>query len=177
MRLPLLFVFALSHFVLPANAATSIKFVAKTDGPGITVEGEATKSLLNLDFNKLESTTLTIDTMDLTTGMERRDKHMQEKVFGAKSPGECKIEFKVKSVSCPEDLKNAKNEIICDGIGALSIKGQKQDIKLKVAIDNKAKSLSTTTQVSLEEFKLKAPSFMGITVEDKVEISFKSSLN
>lgn len=163
----------LNLFTLNCFAATSsIKFTAKTNGPGISVEGEVKNANVNVDFNKIESTTFSSDVMDLTTGMEKRDKHLHEKVFNATAAGLAKIEYSISKMICPT---SPKAEVECDCIGNLKIKDVSNEIKFKALLNKEAKVVEGKTLVSLNQFKLNAPSFMGISVLDDVEVTFKVS--
>jgi len=153
-------------------ATSSIKFTAKTDGPGIAVEGEVIRANVVVDFNKLEVTKFTTDVMDLITGMDRRDTHMHEKVFGAKSVGMAKIEYSASKVTCPT---SKENEVDCDCVGNLKIKDVSNEIQFKMHLNKSAQVLEGKTPISLKAYKLVPPSFMGISVLDAIELSFKVS--
>jgi polyisoprenoid-binding protein YceI len=162
----------LNLFTLNLLAATStIKFTANTNGPGISVEGEAKNTLLKFDFNKLETTNVVFDVMDLNTGMDRRDKHLHEKVFNTTAPGLSKIEYNITKINCPA----TGTEVECDCVGNLKIKEINNEIKFKAKLNRPAQTVEGKTLISLNQYKLTAPTFMGITVEDNVEVTFKVS--
>jgi polyisoprenoid-binding protein YceI len=152
-------------------AISTIKFTAKTNGPGITVEGEVKNANTKVDFNQLNSTSITMDVMDLTTGMEKRDKHLHEKVFNTITANLAKIEYNVTNITCPNDLANTE----CDCVGILKIKDVKNEVKFKAKVNKTDKTIEGKTLVSLNQFHLPSPSFMGISVLDDVEIEFKVS--
>ena len=152
-------------------ATSTIKFVASTNGPGISVEGEAKNTNLKIDFNKLENTSVIVDVMDLSTGMEKRDKHLHEKVFNTTTAGVAKIEYTLTKINCPKD----GNEVECDCIGNLKIKDVQNEIKFKAKLNRSNQMVEGKTLVSLNQFKLNSPSFMGISVEDNVEVEFRAS--
>lgn len=150
---------------------TTVKFVAKTNGPGITVEGEVSKANTKVNFNKLESTTFSTDVMDLVTGMDKRDKHLHEKVFNVSNIGMAKIDYSLSQINCPKDGANVE----CDCVGKLKIKDVENEIKFKANLDRTSNTISGKTTVSLNQFKLNSPTFMGISVLDDIEIDFKVS--
>lgn len=152
-------------------SSSSIKFTATTNGPGISVEGEAKNTNLIFDPNKLETTNVVFDVMDLSTGMEKRDKHLHEKVFNVSANGVAKIEYKISKINCP----TSGNEVDCDCIGNLKIKDVNNEIKFKAKLNRNSQTVEGKTLISLNQFKLNAPSFMGITVDDNVEVTFKVS--
>lgn len=163
----------LALFLISFNslAATSvIKFTANTNGPGISVEGEAKNTNLKFDFKKLEGTNVVLDVMDLSTGMEKRDKHLHEKVFNTSNPNTAKIEYTLSKITCPNGT-----EAECDCVGMLKIKDVQNEIKFKVKVNRSSETVEGKTLISLNQFKLNAPSFMGITVEDNVVVDFKVS--
>ena len=163
----------LTLIIFNSYAVTStVKFTAKTDGPGISVEGEVKKADLAIDFNTLNKAVFSSDIMDLSTGMERRDKHLHEKVFNTANAGVSKIEYQLSKINCPQT--NATT-VECDCIGNLKIKDVSNEIKFKIQYDKSAKKFEGKTSVSLNQFKLTSPSFMGISVLDDVEVLFKVS--
>lgn len=156
-----------------ALATTSIiKFTAKTNGPGIAVEGEVKNANVNVDFKKIESTTFGFDIMDLTTGMEKRDKHLHEKVFNTTTPGTAKIEYSISQITCPP---SSAAEVECDCVGNLKIKEVRNEIKFKALLNKANQVIEGKTFVSLNQFKLNVPTFMGISVLDDIEVVFKVS--
>jgi polyisoprenoid-binding protein YceI len=163
----------LSLVSLNSFAATStIKFTAKTNGPGIEVEGEVQNPNVKIDFNKMEGTNFSADVMNLSTGMEKRDKHLHEKVFSATNIGMAKIDFTISKMSCPT---SANSEVECDCIGNLKIKDLSNEIKFKALVNKTNQVVSGKALVSLNQFKLTAPTFMGISVLDNVEVTFNVS--
>lgn len=63
----------------------------------------------------------------------------------------------------------------CDCIGNLKIKDVNNEIKFKAKLNRNSQTVEGKTLISLNQFKLNAPSFMGITVDDNVEVTFKVS--
>ena len=153
-------------------STSSIKFTAKTNGPGISVEGEVKNANVSVDFNNLDSTKFSTDIMDLTTGMEKRDIHLHEKVFNTKTSGIAKIEYAVTKMNCP--VSN-ENEVECECIGNLTIKDVSNEIKFKGRLNKSNQVFEGKTPVSLKQFKVTSPAFMGISVLDDIEIVFKVS--
>jgi polyisoprenoid-binding protein YceI len=149
-------------------ASGSIKFTAKTNGPGISVEGDVTNPKLALDFKNLNKTTVDFDIVDLTTGMEKRDNHLHEKVFAIKEKNVGFINFSLAKIDCPKSA----GEVDCNVLGSLKIKDQKNDISFKAKVNFDKKTVAGKAEISLNTFKLNAPTFMGIKVEDLVEVSF-----
>jgi polyisoprenoid-binding protein YceI len=155
--------FALILFLsLNAEAAVAkIDFIASTNVPGVTVEGKADDVKVDYKADKAVGTVVELDVFQLLTGMEKRDQHLREKVFAAKKEGDAKIRFEVLEMPAADgELK-----------GKLSIKGVEQQIQVPVKRDGL--TVSGSTKISLEKFALPRPSFMGVKVDDAVEVSFK----
>ena len=132
------------------------------------------KTDLTIDFEKLENVILSFDIMDLSTGMDKRDSHLHQKVFNVNAPKTGFIEYKLTKMTCPPDFKG---EGECDCVGTLKIKDVSNEIKFKVKYNKDKKAINGNTLVSLNQFHLTSPSFMGISVEDNVEVSFNVSAN
>lgn len=170
----LLIIFFIQSFSLSAIAKLAeIKFTATTDGPGISVEGEVKKPNIDVSFNEIEKGKVSMNIKDLTTGMERRDKHLYEKVFNITSDSLEKIELQIKKINClqKELFGNCKVD------GLLKIKNIEKPILFESKIDSQKKLVEGKAFVSLKEFNLNAPSFMGIQVMNDVEVTFKVEAN
>ena len=162
----------LNLLCLNSFAATTVKFVSKTDGPGITVEGEVLNPKVMINFNKLEATTFSFDAMDLDTGMDARTTHLRKKVFSATARGMAKIDFTTTKVVCPEP---SKPEMQCAVTGNLKIKNESNEVTFNAIVNKVNQTAQGTTAISLTKFKLPLPSFMGVTVLDNVDITFNVS--
>ena len=147
---------------LNAEAAVAkIEFIASTNVPGVTVEGAAGDVAVEYSAQKAVGTVVELDVFQLVTGMEKRDQHLREKVFAAKKTGDAKIRFEVL------EMPTGNGELK----GKLLIKGVEREIQFPVKRDGT--SVTGTTTISLENFALPRPSFMGVKVDDGVAVSFK----
>lgn len=159
-----MFALIASILVQATFASTStISFVAETNMPGVSVEGEVSEISTQYDAQKLSSSRLEFDVFAMKTGMDKRDQHLREKVFSAKNPGDVKISFQAKKRECSAEQ--------CKLIGDLTIKGITKEVQLPLESKND-KNFSGVAQVSLSEFSLPRPSFMGVQVEDVVKVKF-----
>jgi polyisoprenoid-binding protein YceI len=151
-------------FLLGLNAevgVAKIDFVASTNVPGVTVEGAASEVAVDYHAQKAVGTVVELDVFQLVTGMEKRDQHLREKVFAAKKLGDAKIRFEVLEMPAGDgELK-----------GKLQIKGVERELQFPVKRDGT--TVSGATKISLENFALPRPSFMGVKVDDGVVVSFK----
>lgn len=138
-----------------------IDFIATTNVPGVTVEGKADAGTVDYKAQKAVGTVVELDAFQLETGMEKRDNHLREKVFAAKKKGDATIRFEVLEMPAGDgDVK-----------GKLQIKGVAHEISFPVK--REGNTVTGSTQVSLEKFSLPRPSFMGVKVDDAVQVSFK----
>ncbi len=138
-----------------------IDFVASTNVPGVTVEGAASNVAVDYDPQKAIGTVVELDVFQLLTGMEKRDQHLRDKVFAAKKEGDAKIRFEVLEMPATNgELK-----------GKLLIKGVEHTIAVPVKRDGS--TVTGSTKISLDKFALPRPSFMGVKVDDAVEVSFR----
>lgn len=155
----------LSILSMDATAATAkIDFVAHTNVSGVKVEGEVTGAKVQYDVKNAKGAIVSMDAFDLKTGMDTRDEHLREKVFAAKKEGEVKIQFTVKDLSCSEK---------CKVTGVLKIKDIEKELEIPVKANAERSKISGVAQVNLTEFNLKRPSFMGVKVEESVDINFE----
>lgn len=138
---------------LGVHAGTAkIDFIANTNVPGVSVEGTASKVAVTNNVVEL-------DVFDLATGMEKRDAHLREKVFAAKKVGDAKIRFEV------VELGDAQLK------GKLKIKDVEREISMPVT--RSGGTVTGQTKIALSDFSLPRPSFMGVKVEETVDVSFK----
>jgi polyisoprenoid-binding protein YceI len=135
-------------------SSAKISFVAHTNMPGVSVEGHAE------EIKTSSGPVIEFDVFNLKTGMDKRDEHLREKVFAAKKPGDAVIRFE--AISVPEG----------DGVaeGKLTIKGVEKTIRFPVKRSGGA--VSGKTQIELAAFALPRPSFMGVKVSEKVDVTF-----
>jgi polyisoprenoid-binding protein YceI len=150
---------------MDVSAATAkIDFVAHTNVSGVKVEGEVTGAKVQYDIKSPIGAVVEMDVFDLKTGMDSRDEHLREKVFAAKKAGEVKIQFTVSDLNCAET---------CTVKGLLKIKDIEKVLEIPVKANTERTRISGVTQVNLTDFKLKRPSFMGVKVEEAVDVNFE----
>jgi len=145
-------------FGLSVHASSAlISFVAHTNVPGVSVEGHVE------EIKTSAGPVIEFDAFNLKTGMDKRDEHLREKVFAAKKPGEAVIRFEATSV--PEG----------DGVaeGKLTIKGVEKTNSFPVK--RSGRGVSGKAQIELAVFSLPRPSFMGVQVSEKVDVTFSFS--
>ena len=153
-----------SLFLSHSFAATAtIDFVARTNMPGVAVEGKSENINVAYNSQKLTGSSFQFDVFDMKTGIDKRDQHLREKVFKAENRGEAKIQFEAVNLDCSSS---------CQLKGTLQIKDIKKEISMPVSISEDKKKIECSAIVSLSDFNLPRPSFMGVKVENEVEIKF-----
>lgn len=114
-----------------------------------TVEGESLKAIeLELDPSTFE------------TGMGLRDDHMNEKVFNEKP---VRFDFKECASTSPTT---------CLLKGEIEIAGKKSPVEFPLNHDAGFKNVSGKTTLSLKKMGVEAPSYMGVVIEDPIEVKF-----
>jgi hypothetical protein len=128
----------------------SMTFTIETNIPGVEFDGKIEK----LSFTNESSNSLKILPNQITTGIELRDDHLREKVLGNKP-------ILLKTTLC-SDLKNCELEI------GIELNGKKSSIKVKL---KHSKNLKFSHTLSLKKLGIFPPSYLGITIEDAIDIS------
>lgn len=129
-----------------------MSFIAKTNIPGMTIEGETEKPVA------LKSSQSSIAFGSLKTGMESRDEHMYDDIFKKKD-----INFQVFNFeTCLAQKK-------CDAEIQINLAGKSKNIKLPIEIVSGA--IETKFSIKLTDFEITPPEKFGVKVEDQVEVS------
>lgn len=153
-----------SLFLSHSFAATAtIDFVARTNVPGVSVEGKSENINVSYNAQKLTGSSFQLDVFDMKTGMDKRDQHLREKVFKAENRGDAKILFEAMNLDCSSS---------CQLKGSLQIKDVKKEMTIPVSVSQDKKKIEGSTLLSLTDFNLPRPSFMGVKVENEIEIKF-----
>ena len=94
-----------SLFLSHSFAATAtIDFVARTNVPGVSVEGKSENFNVSYNAQKLTGSSFQLDVFDMKRGMDKRDQHLREKVF--------KAENRAAPVSIPAKVKYMRRDVI-----------------------------------------------------------------
>jgi polyisoprenoid-binding protein YceI len=158
----------------PALAYTfkesKVGFLA-TGSPGfLTIKGEGGKLSgecrpLNKKKGHVECF-LSVDLSHLTTGIDLRDSHMRDKYLEVKKH--------------PKAFLNIGSVPTGDGEydiqGILTIKGVSKPVttRIKISTTNQIKEISAQLQVTLSDYPIGVPSYLGVTVAKEVEISVQA---
>jgi len=118
-----------------------------------------TKGLSGYAFinkGKLKSTPIQVDLTSIITGKELRDQHLQDKLLTQKYP-----------VAVLRKIKLSEKG---NGIGELEVYGKKIKIKFNFKKREDKQEIEANFILSLKKLGINEISYLGVTVEDEVEI-------
>ncbi len=164
-----------------AQAATQYQFqpdagkvVFKTKGwPNlVTIKGEGKGVAGNLseDTGKV-SGEITFQLAQLKTGIELRDNHMKDTYLEVKKHPVAKI--KLTNLEVPKDLDGS-----FEFKGMMTLHGVEKQVSGQAELENDSGKLKLIAEIpiKLSDFKIAIPSYQGITVAEKVNISISSEV-
>lgn len=129
----------------------------------INAQGKGIEGSIEHKDAKL-SGVINFDLSSLDSGVELRDEHMKDKYLEV---GKFKISTLVlKDVA----VENLSSEFAF--VGELELHGVKKEVKGTAQIDGD--NLSADFTLSLKDYGIEIPSYLGITVSDKVKIKVES---
>jgi polyisoprenoid-binding protein YceI len=149
------------------TAKTELKFTA-TGSLGLTIEGEAEKSLageLFLSEGKL-TTKATAQMSLFKTGIALRDRHLKEKYLEVERFPEATLEFTNVAVPLAEKSKHLPWE------GSLTLHGVTKKVSGVFDLERKGKDIDLDFKfsVKLSEFGIAQPEFLNVQVKDDVSV-------
>ncbi len=152
--------------------AGTVEFKTKGWPSLITIKGKGegvTGDLANTE-NKL-SGTLTFNLDSLKTGIDLRDDHMKNNYLEVTKYPKATLTFKDASVSA--DLKG---KVTLKAV--LKLHDVEKDVEVKAKLTNKGDSLKVEGDlpIKITDYKIPVPNYKGITVAEKVSISFETSV-
>jgi len=177
----ILICFFLFTFQVQAQSAVQYNFkpdtgkvAFKTKGwPNlVTIKGEGKGVIGNLTLQEGKVTgELTFDLTTLKTGIELRDDHMKDTYLEVKKFPKAKL--KLTSVEVPKDMDGDMKFK-----GLMTLHGVEKEVSGKAELDKDDKKIKMSAEVpiKLSDFKIAIPSYKGITVAEKVKVSFESEV-
>lgn len=159
-------------------------FVVETTVPGVTVEGKSSAfNQLQADIEDgpqglaLKNIKAQILAKTLKTGIDVRDEHMQKLIFEPlknKDNTDINIVLEAKQINC---LPDGTDSYSCKGEATINIgkaSATIDDLLIKLTKDASSKYQGQVKlQLGLEKLGITPPSYMGVTVEDQVEVLVK----
>lgn len=177
-------ILALSLLAVTAEAAVNIKLdeaSGKTEflavgNPGflkIRGKGAPAQGDLSVDEGKLKGT-LTFNLNSLDTEMELRNTHMKDKYLETKKYPTAKLI--IENQKLPADWKIESPEIKDQKMNAtLELHGVKKPVAVEYNI-NPDGTLTAKFVLKITDYDIGIPSFMGVTVAEKVDVEVQSAL-
>jgi polyisoprenoid-binding protein YceI len=147
-----------------------------TGNPGflkIHAKGKAPQGSFEITDGKLNGEA-TVDLNSLDTGMSLRNQHMKEKYLEtSKYP---KAKLTIKNYQMPQGWKIASPELNSIKVPALiTIHGEQKPVEVDLTLSEGAE-MNAEFGLKISDFKIGVPSFMGVTVADKVEVKITSQI-
>lgn len=139
-------------------------------GPaGFKIEGK-TKSVDVKDDGK--ALTVVVGLKDLETGIELRDKHMREKYLEVEKHASATLTVPFDAVTWPEDGKTSESVEGKLPKGTFALHGKSKEISFKYKITNAGGVYTIVGEapVNFNEYDVKVPSYMGITVKPDITV-------
>lgn len=133
--------------------------------------GKAPTGDLTVIEGKLAGT-LKMDLTSLDTGMELRNKHMKEKYLQVGTHPEATITIKDQATAWSPSNGTVDGAKVT---GTLKLHGEEKPVEITYTIDEQAK-IKAQFELKISDFKMGIPSFMGITVADKVNVTVESQM-
>lgn len=153
----------------------NVKF-STTGTPGlVTINGESeTPCEGNLGTNKedLKESKIVLNLEKLDTGISLRNRHLKEKYLEVDKYPNATL-TKIEAIKYAEQMKGLSEETKFQGL--LELHGVKKSIIGKYKIVD-GKKVIATFEIKLSDYGIEIPSFMGITVVDKVDIQVNLSI-
>lgn len=168
-----LLLFAQICWARPTKFKTELSFQVATSIPAITVEGQASglSSQAQVDKGKI-NLNFSFPVKALQTGMELRDEHMRENIFSDKE-GLSPISLEQGEITCSQaELKGD-----CTFKGKLTLVKTQKAIEIPLKLSQQADGKIAgegSFKISLKDYAITPPNYMGVTVEDNVDIKFKA---
>lgn len=165
---------AASECVANIGAESGVEFLA-TGKPGfLQISGKGSKPTGTLKVLSEPSATqvtgtITVPVDAFVTGIDKRDEHMKKKYLETGTYPTSEFELTSLNLTKPV-AQNFSVEVPFHGM--LSLHGIKKEISGNAKVSNAAGALSADTDFSIliSDFKIPVPSFLGITVADKVDV-------
>lgn len=136
-------------------------------------KGTAPRGTLTISAGKLNGK-VSVDLKSLDTGMSLRNQHMKEKYLQVEKFPVAQLEFKNAPIGGEWSLtKPALKEKKIPA--TLTLHGQSQTVEVVASVNDEGE-LKSTVETNVSDFNIDIPTFMGVTVADKVKIEVEAKL-
>lgn len=151
------------------------EFLAVGNPGFMKIKGNGTGPVgqLKIEGNKINGK-LILDLSTLDTGMKLRNQHMKEKYLKVSEFPQATLSITDQPIrsgwtsaqpTVPETKLQAK----------LHMHNQEQPVEVTYSIDDKGQ-MTAKFEIKISDFKIDIPSFMGVTVADKVSMQVESTI-
>ena len=148
------------------NRTGSANTTFKAAGPaGMNIEG-STADMSVVDDGS--SIVITVPLANIKTGIDIRDKHTRDALETDKFPS---VTLKVARGAIKFPAAGAESS--GDAPGSMTLHGQSKDVTVHYTakLDGDTYNVKGTTRVNVDDFGVKRPSYLGVTVKPDVDVS------
>lgn len=147
----------------------TVEFLAIGRPSLIKIKGESKKlEISNIQNNFVE---FKIPLDDFDTGIKLRNQHMKEKYLETG-----KFPFAVLNIIDLEKFRAAEMNQTNKFKADLGLHGEKKSIEVEYKKTG-AKSFESNFEINITDFKIAVPSYMGVTVTEKIQVKVKLELD
>lgn len=157
--------FAHSSFAVTVPLTGTISFLAVGRPAMIKIRGESDKATGQIEMEKSSAGSITVPIDSIKTGIDMRDHHMREKYLESAKFPEAILKFKDLS------LKEGDSSVEIPAVFKIHGVEKPVNIKTNVHVDGKTVSAKGNFEIQLSDYGIEIPSYAGIKVADKVEVS------
>lgn len=152
-------------FAVTIPLTGTMSFLAVGRPAMIKIRGESDKAYGKAELEKSVSGSISLPIESIKTGIDMRDRHMRERYLEAAKYPDAVLTFK--------DLALKDGDSTIELPALFKIHGVEKPVKVKADLHVDAKSISAKGhfEVNLTDYGIEIPSYAGIKVADKVEIS------
>lgn len=157
----------------------TVSFTADTNFSAVTVHGKSDRLMARFRIREeegnlvIENLDAELDSSNLTTGMNIRDRHMRERIFTTSNGSVPPLRFHSDQVTCPAAGGGAQSACEFNGTFFLRGVGQPLKVALRIRPEGSGKRqyrVSGQGTIRLSEFGIEPPTQLGVTVKDDVNL-------
>lgn len=162
---------ALTYEFKPSKGKVSFLAVGHPSAIKIRGEGSGAEGKLTETDGQLNGT-LKFNLTTLKTGIDLRDKHVKEKYLEVSEYPDAQLTLN----NLPAPKKIGVSDVPFEG--TLSLRGVERPVKGTYSTESQGDEVKTVAKfpVEITEYKIETPSYLGITVADKVTVEITSTI-
>jgi len=167
------------HALVLKSKSGSIDFLAVGKPGFLKIKGESKNNAFAVGEVKVEKTQVQgefqFNLENLKTGIELRDEHMKLKYLEIEKAENKTAKLKITKLEVEEGKINEGFQKPFEG--ELTLHGVTKPIKGTVNFNGSDLTSKVNFEIILSDFKVDIPSYMGVTVSEKVEITVSSQFS